>query len=213
MRHRHTPQKGYTTVGVYLTGVHLNECASHGRVSHRRASHGCVSHRDTLHRRASHLGVFLARRTRVARVSVSTPKMFEASDCERLGRQAADHPWSALRVVKRCRKDCPTTKVLLEAKATALHPKRYQSSRPKLSKGEGWGGEKKRRQSDWLANQIDRQVIDRQVERQRSKQADEHWYPSRPCGVLNSGFLALSGQLGTWALFRVLVTRAAECLN
>jgi hypothetical protein len=28
----------------------------------------------------------------------------EASDCGRLGRQAAGHPWSALRVVKSCRK-------------------------------------------------------------------------------------------------------------
>jgi hypothetical protein len=34
----------------------------------------------------------------------------------------------------------------------------------KLStKGGGRGGEKKRRQSDWLANQIDRKVMDRQV--------------------------------------------------
>ena len=55
-------------------------------------------------------------------------------------------------------------------------------------------GEKKRRQSDWLANQInrnvmDRQVIDRQVEdRQRGpNKADERWYPSRPYSVLNSG--------------------------
>ena len=47
-------------------------------------------------------------------------KVFEASDCGRLGRQAADHPWSALRVVKSCRKDCPTASVLLEAKAAAL---------------------------------------------------------------------------------------------
>jgi hypothetical protein len=29
---------------------------------------------------------------------------FEASDCGRLGRQLAGHPWSALRVVKSCRK-------------------------------------------------------------------------------------------------------------
>src|SRR5277367_6678035 len=80
----------------------------------------------------SHLRVFLARRTRVARIPVSTPKMFRASDCGRLGRQAADHPWSALRVVKSCRKDCPMAKVLLEAKAAALHPERYQSSLSKL---------------------------------------------------------------------------------
>jgi len=50
---------------------------------------------------------------------------FKASDCGRLGRQAAGHPWSALRVVESCRKDCPTAKVLLEAKAAALHPERY----------------------------------------------------------------------------------------
>ena len=40
----------------------------------------------------------------------STPKMFKASDCGRLGHQAADRPWSALRVVKSYRKDCPTVK-------------------------------------------------------------------------------------------------------
>jgi hypothetical protein len=36
----------------------------------------------------------------------------KASDCERLGRQAASHPWSALRVVKSRRKDCPTAEML-----------------------------------------------------------------------------------------------------
>src|SRR2546423_14116706 len=88
--------------------------------------------------------------------------MFKASDCGRLGRQAADHPWSALCVVKSCRKECPTAKVLLEAKAPALHPKRYQTPLSKLStKGSGRGGEKKRKQSDWPANQIDKEVIDR----------------------------------------------------
>jgi hypothetical protein len=61
-------------------------------------------------------------------------------------------------------KDCPTAEVLLEAKAAALHLGRYQSSLSKLStKREGEAGEKKRRQSDWLANQMDRKVIDRQV--------------------------------------------------
>jgi hypothetical protein len=47
-----------------------------------------------------------------------------------------------------------------------------------------WG--KKRRQSDWLANQMDRKVIDRQVidrqveDRQTGRnKADERWYPSR----------------------------------
>ena len=65
----------------------------------------------------SHLRVFLARRTRVARILISTPRMVEkASDCERLGRQAAGHPWSALRVVKSCRKDCPTASMLPKPK-------------------------------------------------------------------------------------------------
>jgi hypothetical protein len=57
------------------------------------------------------LRVFLARRARVARYHVSTPMMFKASDCGRLGSQAAGHPWSTLRVVKSCRKDCPTAEV------------------------------------------------------------------------------------------------------
>src|SRR6266516_1043072 len=81
-----------------------------------------------------HLRVFLARRTRVVRLPISGLKdVLKLSDCGRLGRQAADHPWSALRVVESCRKDCPTASVLLEAKAAALHPKRYQSSLSKLS--------------------------------------------------------------------------------
>src|SRR3984957_14491014 len=41
---------------------------------------------------------------------------FKASYCGRLGRQAAGHPWSALRVVKSCRKDCPTAEVLPKPK-------------------------------------------------------------------------------------------------
>ena len=73
---------------------------------------------------------------------VSTPLTFKASDCGRLGRQAAGHPWSALRVVKSCRKDCPTAEVLLEAKAAALHPRWYQSSLSKLSKVVGEAGKR-----------------------------------------------------------------------
>jgi hypothetical protein len=75
--------------------------------------------------------------------------------------------WSPLERAPRgesCRKDCPTASVLLEAKAAALHPERYQSSLPKLSTNErGRNGEKKRRQSDWLANQIYGKVMGRQV--------------------------------------------------
>jgi hypothetical protein len=62
--------------------------------------------------------------------------------------------------------------VLLEAKAAALHPERYQSSLSKLSiKREGEAGEK-RRQSDWLANQMDRKVMDRQVEDRKCQKGE-----------------------------------------
>jgi hypothetical protein len=88
--------------------------------------------------------------------------MFKASDCGRLGRQAAGHPWSALRVVESCRKDCPTASVLLEAKAAARHPERYQSLLSKLStKREGGVG--KEAQAIGLASQSDRQKSDGQT--------------------------------------------------
>jgi hypothetical protein len=124
----------------------------------------------------------------VARILISARRMFKASDCGRLGRQAAGHPCSALRVVKSCRKDYLTALVLLEAKVVALHPEWYQSSLSKLSTKEGGcGGEKKRRQSDWLANQIEK-VTDKTGDRQTGRnKADERWHPSRPCSVLNSG--------------------------
>src|SRR5271154_15158 len=53
---------------------------SHGRLPHMRTSDGHVSdgrvsRRRVPYGRASHLRVFLARRTRVARISVSTPRM------------------------------------------------------------------------------------------------------------------------------------------
>src|SRR3954449_5093776 len=47
---------------------------------------------------------------------IDTQDGFKASDCGRLGRQGAGHPWSALRVVKSCRKDCPTASVLPKPK-------------------------------------------------------------------------------------------------
>src|SRR5277367_1926472 len=73
-------------------------------------------------------------------------------NCGRLGRRAADHPWSALRVVKSCRKDCPTASVLPKPKqrlciqnGTRAHYLNY------LPNQGGCGGEKKRRQSDRLS--------------------------------------------------------------
>src|ERR1700722_1011272 len=118
---------------------------------------------------------------------------FKASYCGRLGRQAAGHPWSALRVVKSCRKDCPTAEVLPKPKqqlciqnGTRGHYLNYLKRWVRRGK--------KRRQSDWPANQMDRKVMDRQVidrqveDRQTGRnKADERWYPSRPCSVLNSG--------------------------
>jgi hypothetical protein len=55
-------------------------------------------------------------------------------------------------------------KVLLEAKAAALHPKRYQSSLSKLSTKKGWAGRGKQAQAIGLASQPDRQKSDGQVE-------------------------------------------------
>jgi len=68
---------------------------------------------------------------------------FEASDCGRLGRQAAGRPLERAPRGEKLPKDCPTAEVLLEAKAAALHPERYQSSLSKLStKREGEAGKR-----------------------------------------------------------------------
>ena len=66
-------------------------------------------------------------------------------------------------MVEKLLKDSPTAEVLLEAKAAALHPERYHLNY--LQRGRVRQG-KKRRQSDWLANQMDRKVMDRQTDRQ-----------------------------------------------
>ena len=90
---------------------------------------------------------------------IDTKDVLKLLNCGRLGRQAAGHPWSALRVVKSCRKDCPTAKVLLEAKAAALHPEWYQSLLSKLStRGRVRRG--KEAQAIGLASQSDRQKSD-----------------------------------------------------
>jgi hypothetical protein len=93
---------------------------------------------------------------------------------------------------KKLPKDCPTAEVLLEAKAAALYPERYQSSLSKLStEREGEAG--KETQAIGLASQSDGQksdgqTDDRQTDRQTGRnKANEHWYPSRPYSVLNSG--------------------------
>jgi hypothetical protein len=96
---------------------------------------------------------------------IDTQDGLKASDCGRLGRQAAGHPWSALRVVKSCRKDCPTASVLPKPKqqlciqsGTRAHYLNYL-----LEVGEAG----KRSAGNRIGYQvIDRQVEDRQTDRQ-----------------------------------------------
>src|SRR2546429_8294130 len=83
----------------------------------------------------------------------------KASGCGRLGRQAAGHPWSALRVVKSCRKDCPTASVLPKPKqqlciqsGTRAHYLNYLHRR--------WVRRGKEAQAIGLASQSDRQKSD-----------------------------------------------------
>ena len=86
----------------------------------------------------------------------------KASDCGRLGRQAA---WSSLERAPRGEKlpkDYPTASVLLEAKAAALHPEWYQSLLSKLStRGRVRRG--KEAQAIGLASQSDGQKSDGQT--------------------------------------------------
>jgi hypothetical protein len=68
-------------------------------------------------------------------------------------------------VVEKLLKDCPTASVLLEAKAAALHPERYQSSLSNyLQEREGEAG--KEAQAIGLASQSDGQKSDGQTDRQ-----------------------------------------------
>jgi hypothetical protein len=83
-------------------------------------------------------------------------------------------------VVEKLPKDCPTAEVLLEAKAAALHPERYQSSLSKLStKREGEAG--KEAQAIGLASQSDGKKSDGQTDRQAEdrqtgrNKTDERW--------------------------------------
>jgi hypothetical protein len=125
---------GVHVIGVHLTECASHRvCISQdmhltGRASHRRACHGCASHRVCIsqsvhltecvsyrrayHRRASHRVCISFTSLPCAQGMggedpyIDTKDVLEASDYGRLGRQAVGHPWSALRVVKSCRKDC-----------------------------------------------------------------------------------------------------------
>ena len=83
---------------------------------------------------------------------------FEASDCGRLGRQAAGHPWSALRVVKSCRKDCPTASVLPKPKQQVCIQSGTRAHYLNYLQEVGEAGKRS------AGNRIGYQVIDRQVE-------------------------------------------------
>jgi hypothetical protein len=68
---------------------------------------------------------------------IDTKDVLKLLNCGRLGRQAAGHPWSALRVVKSYRKTAQRPRCCSKLK----HPDRYQSSLSKLStKREGEAG-------------------------------------------------------------------------
>ena len=155
--------RGMCLIGVYLIGV----------ISWAHISWACISFTS----------LPCAQDTGGENPCIDTQGGLKASDCGRLGRQAAGHPWSALRVVKSCRKDCPTASVLPKPKqqlciqsGTRAHYLNYL-----LEVGEA--GKRS------AGNRIGYQVIDRQVEDRQTgrNKADERWYPSRPCSVLNSG--------------------------
>src|ERR1700739_3652097 len=87
---------------------------------------------------------------------IDTKDGLKASDCGRLGRQAAGHPWSALRVVKSRRKDCPTASVLPKPKQQLCIQNGTRAHYLTIYTRGRRGGEKKRKQSDWLSG--DRQT-------------------------------------------------------
>src|SRR6202034_4477009 len=103
--------------------------------------------------------VFLARRARAVRISVSTPRMFKGFY---LWATRPSGCWSPLERAPRGEKlpkRLPSVGGAAEAKAAALHPERYQSSLSKLStKREGEAG--KRAQAIGLASQSDRRQSD-----------------------------------------------------
>jgi hypothetical protein len=137
-------------MGVYLTGVRLmgvsliGVCLYTSRALHVMGVHLAGVHVMGIHFMGIHLIYESSLRARHGwRESLYRhPGCFKASDCGRLGRQVAVHSWSELRVVKSCRKDFLTAKVLLEAKAAALHPEWYQSLLSKLSTKEGEVGKR-----------------------------------------------------------------------
>src|ERR1700733_12147831 len=150
-------------MGVYLTGLYLT--GMHLMSVHLKSMHLICVHLTGVYLMNIHINYESSLRAGHGwRESLYRPQgCFQASDCGRLGRQAADHPWSALHVVKSCRKTAQRPRCCSKLKqqlciqnGTRAHYLNY------LQRGRVRRG-KKRRQSDWLANQIDRKVIDGQV--------------------------------------------------
>jgi hypothetical protein len=145
-------------IGMYLTGVHLTGV----HLIYESSLRAGPGWRESLYR---HQGCL------------------EAFDCGRLGRQAAGHPWSALRVVKSCRKTAqrprscskPKQQLCIQNSTRAYYLNYLQRGRVRRGK---------EAQAIGLASQSDGQKSDEQTGRNK---ADERWYPSRPCSVLNSG--------------------------
>src|ERR1700728_1671867 len=92
---------------------------------------------------------------------IDTEDVLKLLNCGRLGRQPAALPWSALRVVKSCRKTAqrprccskPKQQLCIQNSTRAYYLNYLQRGRVRRGK--------KRRQSDWLANQMDKKVMDR----------------------------------------------------
>src|ERR1700733_14252039 len=112
---------------------------------------------------------------------IDTKDVLKLLNCGRLGRQAAGHPWSALRVVEKLPKDCPTASVLPKPKQQLCIQSGTRATYLNYLLDVGEAGKRS------AGNRIGYQVIDRQVEDRQTgrNKADERWYPSRPCGVLN----------------------------
>src|SRR5947207_10879854 len=165
-------------------GVHLIGVQPHGRAPHGHApSRACISRACTSRAHIPFTSLPSAQDTGGESPCIDTQDGLKASDCGRLGRQAAGHPWSALRVVKSCRKDCPTASVLPKLKQQPCIQNGTRVYYLSYLQEVGEAGKRS------AGNRIGYQVIDRQVEDRQTgrNKADERWYPSRPCSVLNSG--------------------------
>src|SRR2546421_1506200 len=103
----------------------------------------------------------------------------KASDCGRFGRQAAGHPWSALRVVKSCRKDCPTASVLPKLKQQLCIQNGTRAYYLSYLQEVGEAG--KRSAGNRIGYQgIDRQGEDRQKDRQVETKTMSAGNPAEP---------------------------------